>query len=94
MARRKRKFTLRIRFLLLIAGIVVAAVMYFNQEAKLKEIQQERDTLNHQKAQLLNDTQRLERIISYSQTQEYAEQIAREQLGWVKPGDIKFIDKK
>lgn len=94
MARSRKKFYRRIRLLLTLAGVVLASITYFDQEAKFAQIEAERISLTRQYAQLLNDTQRIERIISYSQTSDYAEQLAREQLGWVKPDDIKFVNKK
>ena len=36
----------------------------------------------------------LERQIEYTKSKEYIEKVARESFGWVKEGEIKFIEKK
>ena len=36
----------------------------------------------------------LERQIEYTKSPEYVEKVARERFGWVKKGEIKFIEKK
>ncbi|MEA5058425.1 MAG: hypothetical protein EOM66_03545 [Clostridia bacterium] len=76
----------------LAGALLVAAlgVVFVSQERKLEAIRQEQQALGEEYAALEIEKQRLEYMIEYAQSEEYLLQYAREKLGYVKPGDIKF----
>lgn len=50
--------------------------------------------LKEQIAQVQDTNADLEKLIQYTESEEYVEKVARERLGWVKKGEIIFIEKK
>ena len=46
--------------------------------------------MSEEYAALQIEKQRIEYMIEYAQSEEYLLQYAREKLGYVKPGDVKF----
>jgi len=76
--------------LLGITVIAIAAMVYFTQEQKLREIHREQERLREQYQELLNEQQRIEYMIEYAQSEEYLLQYAREKLGYVYEDEIKF----
>lgn len=73
-------------------ALVVAALclVFVSQERKLAAIRQEQQALHDEYAALQTEKQRIEYMIEYAQSEEYLLQYAREKLGYVKPGDVKF----
>lgn len=84
----KRRF--KLKPFLIGVGLVFALLTFIMQQQRMAQIIAERDDLEKQRLQLMNTTQRLERMLQYSQTDSYIEQMAHKRLGWVKPGDILF----
>ena len=66
-----------------IVGMGALGILYGNALAKC---------LGREKVTFLAEGERLERMLEYMQTDEYLLQYAREKLGYVFPGDIKFYD--
>lgn len=69
---------------------VALGLVFLSQERKLEAIRQEQQALGEEYAALQAEKQRIEYMIEYAQSEEYLLQYAREKLGYVKPGDIKF----
>lgn len=84
----KRRF--RLKPFLIGVGLVFALLTYITQQQNMAQILAERDELEKERLALMNTTQRLERMLQYSQTDAYIEQMAHRRLGWVQPGDILF----
>ena len=88
----KRK-TVRPRFFVLLSLIAVAVFCAgtmavrarMDQNAELlKQVRQEQQAL-------VDELDRLEEEIEYAQTEEYIENAAREELKWLKPGEIRYM---
>ncbi|MBZ4666548.1 septum formation initiator family protein [Mahella sp.] len=87
---RKRKKFLRIGLLLLLIGYVSA--MLINQQMQFNYVRSQKQQISEQIAKLKEENQRLERQIDLSNTDEYVEKVAREQLGMVKDGEVRYLD--
>jgi cell division protein FtsL len=87
---KKRKKFLRIGLLLLFIGYVSA--MLINQQTQFNYIRSQKQQISKQIAELKEENQRLERQIDLSNTDEYIEKVAREQLGMVKDGEVRYLD--
>lgn len=87
---KKRKKFLRIGLLLLLIGYVSA--MLINQQTQFNYIRSQKQQISKQIAELKEENQRLERQIDLSNTDEYIEKVAREQLGMVKDGEVRYLD--
>lgn len=92
MAKEKSKQLNKTRLAFFTGAILVAvlAMVLVSQERKLADIRQEQQVLAEEHAALQLEKQRIEYMIEYAQSEEYLLQYAREKLGYVKPGDIKF----
>ncbi|HWQ58870.1 MAG TPA: septum formation initiator family protein [Clostridia bacterium] len=92
----KRRFRTTPRFvaLVMLVCLVFACVVFVAQQQKLGEVRAQKAELDERYAALQAEEQRLEYMIEYAKSDEYRIQYAREKLGLVLPGDIKFdIDK-
>ncbi len=79
-----------IKLFLVGAGAILAALTFITQAQRMDELHAERDALQVQLLERQNQTQRLERMIQYSQTDAYVERMALKQFGMVKEGEILF----
>jgi len=69
-------------------------VTYVQQELRIREQHAKMEQLQQQIEQVEELNADLERQIEYTKSPEYVEKVARERFGWVKKGEIKFIEKK
>ncbi len=72
------------------AGAIIAALTFITQAQRMDELRAEREALETQLLERQNQTQRLERMIQYSQTDDYVERMALKQFGMIKEGEILF----
>lgn len=92
----RKKYVLkpRVKIFLLFLIIGYFSVVFIKQEFKIREQYNEANALKQQIMEVREKNQELERLIQYTQSDEYIEKVARERLGWVKDGEIKFVEKK
>ncbi len=80
---------------LLLAGLLLAgymAYLFMGQWLLLKDLNTQKTKLQAQEAQLEKQNIALEQDIAFSKTDSFVERMARELLGWVKPGEIKIAE--
>lgn len=89
------------RYALLVAAIVMLAVVggfaFFGFQiirdlVTLNELKAEQATLNGQLGDINDKNAALQKEIDESGTDSFIERLARELLGWVKPGEIKIVE--
>ena len=88
--RKKRKWKISIRLLIIGAVVIYAIIVLINQQITLSEQAAQKEELQAQATELANEQESLERKLEYVDTDEYIEQTARERLGWIKEGEIIF----
>lgn len=88
-----RKRNVKPRFWLLLMGVLVAAFccVYISQAGFMVRQTQQIIALEAQRDVAYAENAELERKISFSKTNEYVERTAREELGLLKPGEIRFV---
>ena len=90
----KKKLTASLRWciaavvLFLLAGY---GVTYFRQQRTMNQAQARIDEMNAQLEQMRLTAAALESALEFSRTDAYIERLAREELGYVKQGEIKFV---
>lgn len=96
MAKRKRKYVLKMRAKIILVLLLLGYFLFVmaEQEMELNRQQADIDSLVQRIEQTQYDNEMLKRQIEYTRTPEYIEQIARSRLGWVKDNEIIFIEKK
>lgn len=80
-------------------AIVLFMMGYFGfilleQEIALNDQRLEIERLTHEIVASEKQNEEIERMIEYTDTLEFIESAAREYFGWVKEGEIKFIEKE
>lgn len=93
MARKKQGRRLRIRHILILAVILYIGSIFINQQKIINELNAERKEKVQEINALENNIKNLEDKIQYSDSLEYIEKIAREELNMVMPDEIIYIDK-
>lgn len=81
----KRK--IRIRHLLFLLFLIYVVSTFILQQFKIADLTQQGAELEAQKKALLQQREELKKEISLLHTDEYIEEIARDELGLVKPGE-------
>lgn len=84
----------RVKIFIIFLVICYFSVAFVKQEVKMREQHEKADALRQQIADIQARNQELQRLIEYTKSDEYIEKVARERLGWVKEGEIKFVEKK
>lgn len=89
------------RYALLVAAIVMVAVVggfaFFGFQiirdlVTLNELKAEQTALSEQLGSVNDKNAALQKEIDESGTDSFIERLARELLGWVKPGEIKIVE--
>lgn len=92
---RKRKFKLKawMKVVIFTMAVLYFGITVIQQEFTIQDqaAQQSKIKMQIQEAQDYNNE--LQRKISYTNSDDYIEKTARETLGWVKPGEVKFMEK-
>lgn len=91
----KRRPRLRVKRVVFVGGIlvmvVVSIVTGIEQNRRLAALEAEEAQLTEVLAERQLEQSRLEHMLDYASTDSYVEQVARDVLGWVKPGETKFV---
>ncbi len=85
----KRSFILTLGIVLLVGYFVISII---SLQATIKERRAELEQKNAAYEQQLADNERLQSIVDDEDKSEYMEQVAREKLGFVMPGEKVFYD--
>lgn len=85
----KRSFILTLGIVLLVGYFVISII---SLQASIKERRAELEQKNAAYEQQLADNERLQSIVDDEDKSEYMEQVAREKLGFVMPGEKVFYD--
>jgi len=92
----RKRYALKPRVKLFLALLVMGYFIFtfIQQELKMQEQHARMEYLRQQIQQVEEYNAELERQIEYTKSEEYIEKAARERFGWVKKGEIKFIEKQ
>jgi len=92
----KRRFVIKFRAKLFIALLFMGYFLFLivQQEFEMQKQQSEILQLENTISEVRQDNEILVREIEAAESEEYIEKTARERLGWVKEGEIIFIEKK
>ncbi len=85
----KRSFILTLGIILLVGYFVISII---SLQSTIKERRAELEQKNAAYEQQLADNERLQSIVDDEDKSEYMEQVAREKLGFVMPGEKVFYD--
>lgn len=92
MIKKKRKKRLRIRHLVLLFFVIYIGVIMLNQRKLMKNLENKKASIEAQIHNIEKDIDSLNKEIENSDSLEFIEKTAREELGMVKPREIIYID--
>jgi len=92
----ERRFVIKFRAKLFIALLFMGyfVILIVQQEFVMRQQQTEILQLENEISEVRQDNEILLHQIEAAESEEYIEKAARERLGWVKEGEIIFIEKK
>jgi len=82
----------RLFYMIILSALLYVVWVFGNQQIRLRAFQQQEKEKQQQVAALKQEVLRLEEEIKQSNTPEFVEKVAREQLKMVKPNEIIYID--
>lgn len=91
----KKKPKKRLKFIHLVIGFVFIyfTAIFWNQKALMKDLETKKNEVQTEVDNIKNDIKELEEEMKDSESLEFVEKVAREELGMVKPREIIYIDK-
>lgn len=92
--KRRKKKSFKIRHALLLFLFIYVALIYYKQNKMLNELEAKEEQKQVEIHQLKSEIKELDFQISNSDSLEFIEKIAREDLEMVKPREIIYIDKE
>jgi len=93
MGKGTKKKRIKIRYIIFVIIFIYGISTFITQQSMVKKLEEKKETKEEEISQLKQDIEGLQEKIKYSNTPEYIEKIARDELGMVKPWEIIFIDK-
>lgn len=95
MARRRRKRKrIRLTHIVLLLITVYGLITMFNQRKLTKDLQGKKENLQEEISVLEKDINMLDDELEISDSLEFIEKVAREELGMVKPREIIYINRE
>ena len=88
----KKRKRANILLILLIPILLYVGYLFVRHSLQLRELRAHESEVQTQLDQLKQENSSLTKEVEYANTDSYIERVVREVLGWVKPGDIKFVD--
>jgi cell division protein DivIC len=93
MGKKKRKKKVKLIHIFLSFLFLYIAIIYYNQNSMLKELEAKKEQNIVEIDKLKDEIEDLNSQIENSNSLEFIERIARDDLGMVKPREIIYIDK-
>jgi cell division protein FtsB len=90
--RRKRTGFGKLKIIVLLGVLIYVGVTFANQQSIMATQLERRDKLAQQEAALQREIDFRRNELNYIGTDDYIEQQARIRLGWLLPGEIKYVE--
>lgn len=74
--------------IIMVVVFLLFAVNFVNQIIRQAQLEQYRDSLEREISELVNRNADMRQQVEYVESSEYVELVAREQLGYARPGDV------
>ncbi|NLG37213.1 MAG: septum formation initiator family protein [Clostridiales bacterium] len=94
MKKKKSRFLPRILMVATLGLLIYGAVQFIRCWNQLEALADYKNELAGQLDEIRDKNDELMREIEFSKTPDFIERIAREIFGWVKPGEIKFVEEE
>lgn len=92
MKNRKTRKRVKVSHLIILALVVYIGIIFIKQQSAIKELEEEKLQKQHEIERLNSEIMNIEEKLKYTDSLEYIEKMAREELKMVKPDEIIIID--
>lgn len=92
MEKRRTRKRFKVSHLIILALAVYLGITFINQQSEIKELEKERLQKQQEIERLNSEIMDIEEKLKYTDSLEYIEKMAREELKMVKPDEIIIID--
>lgn len=92
--KKRKRIGFRLRHLVFLLLVLYISVIMLNQRKLMGNLQSKKMELQNEIKTLNEDINELNEEIEESDSLEFVEKVAREELGMVKPREIIYVDKK
>ncbi|HLR36333.1 MAG TPA: septum formation initiator family protein [Tissierellales bacterium] len=92
MAKKKKKNNLRLRHLILILFSIYVVITFVSQQKTIRALKTEKIMKEEEIVKLKKEVKELDKEIKDSDSLEFVEKVAREELNMVKPKEIIYVD--
>ncbi len=92
MAKKKKKNNLRLRHLILILFSIYVVTTFVSQQKTIRALKTEKAMKEEEIVKLKKEVKELDKEIKDSDSLEFVEKVAREELNMVKPKEIIYVD--
>lgn len=92
MAKKKKKNNLRLRHLILILFSIYVVITFVSQQKTIRALKTEKTIKEEEIVKLKKEVKELDKEIKDSDSLEFVEKVAREELNMVKPKEIIYVD--
>lgn len=86
-----RRRRILVALCLILPVVFGISILFMNQYSQYKALCAERDQIAAKLSNVQGEQETLKEEVLFTKTQDFIERMARELLGWVKPGEIKFV---
>lgn len=93
MERKSRKRRFRLRHIMIIGLLIYLVIVFINQQQRISKLESQKESKNEEVKELEKEIGYLQEKIKHTDSLDYIEKIAREELKMIKPGEIIYIDK-
>lgn len=83
----------KLRYVVLFAIVIYSIISVVNQRMLVRDLELKKQQLKEEIVALEEDVKNLDETIKNSDSSEFIEKVAREDLGMVKPNEIIYVDK-
>ena len=93
MSKKATFFSIRIVIAAVVAALLLGyGATYFSQQKRIREADENIAALKSELKELQMQEAAMESDLAFSKTDAYIERLARQELGFVKEGEIKFVE--
>ena len=88
----RRKFTARFWLFMIVTMLIVFSVSFGVLQHRYRQGEQQLTEICARRNELILEIQDLEKELAYSKTDDYIVRAAKDQLGYIMPGEVRYVN--
>ena len=87
----RRKFTARFWLLMIVTMLIVFGVSFAVLQHRYRQGERQITEISARRNELILEIQDLEKELAYSKTDDYIVRAAKDELGYIMPGEVRYV---